>query len=262
MTLPSERRRHRVRSRLALASLCAVSFVGSSVLVACGGNSATKEKPLTDDQVQLVANAFFRNHEAGGITFALSTVAVGGGTITMQGTVDFKNLTGQARIVGGASPNPVTGVMWGGSTVLERRPTLDGAIANLGYPGVIFVARPIDTQARRLDGLLSVVMGLATAQPENAVLVRQREGSAYLRDDELRGTKVEVLRFGERLILWVDPLTGDLLRFEGTNTQRTFPIIVDIIDRGPVTIPAPLTRVVVSAGDLGDDYLAWAPQSP
>lgn len=230
--------------------------------VACS-KPAMGEQPLTEEQVQLISGAFYRNHTSGGISFALSTVRdSGSGTLTIQGDVDYVNLVGHAAVAGGTDPYPVAEVFWGGNTVLENRPMLWNQLAALGYDGVRYIARDRDVKSRRLDILLQTVMGMATSQPENAVLVRQREGSAFVRNDELRGVKVQVLRFGDRLTLWIDPATGDLLRFEGTNSQRTFPIVIDVLSRGARTIETPFASQVVSAAKLGDTYLQWAPQSP
>jgi hypothetical protein len=93
-----------------------------------------------------------------------------------------------------------------------------------------------------------VVTGLATARPENAVLIQQEEGTTFLRRDTLRGREVEVVRFGERSIYWIDPLSGRMLRFEGNNSAGTLPVVVDfgqeIADQ--VLLPAPAE--VVSIG--------------
>lgn len=247
--------------RVVLGALAVAATV--SLLGGCGGSDKTGEAPLNDDQVQLIANTLYRNHAAGGITFSLATVGdTGSGTVTIQGDVDFTNLVGRAMVNGGAGPNPVTEVYWGGVTVLESRPSLWPYLADKGYENARYVARDGDTKARRLDVLLQTVMSMGMEQPENAVLVRQREGSAYLRDDELRGTKVQVLRFGDRLIMWIDPLTGDLLRFEGTNTERTFPIVIDVLSRGPRTVEGPAAIAVVPASALGEEYLQLTPKSP
>ena len=239
-----------------------VILVSITSLVSCGGDGA-KEKPLSEKQVQLISNVLYRNHAAGGITFMLSTPReTGGGTVTMQGEVDFENLLGHAVVLGGANPNPVNEVFWGRNVVLERRPMLDVVLTEKGFPTARYVARPVDVESRRLDVLISTLMGMGMEQPENAVLIRQKEGSAHVRDDELRGTKVEVLRYGDRLTMWIDPLTGDLMRFEGTNSRRTFPIIIDILRIGKVRIADPLQAEVIDAAQLGDDFTSWAPQSP
>lgn len=231
-------------------------------LAACGG-STDGERPLSEEQVQLIANAFYRNHAAGGMSFALSAMRdAGGGTLSIQGDVDFTNLIGHAAVSGGADPYPVAEVFWGGNAVLENRPLLREPLAALGHDGARYIARARDVTARRLDALLQTVMGMATAQPENAVLVRQREGSAFVRTDELRGIEVQVLRFGDRLTLWIDPATGDLMRFEGTNAARNFPIIIDVLSRGARNIQLPFDAQVVEVSKLGDNYLQWAPQSP
>lgn len=245
-----------------LAIVVAITVATGSLLGSCGGGE-TGEAPLNEDQVQLIANALYRNHAAGGISFSLATVAdTGSGTVTLQGEVDFANLTGRAVVAGGADPHPVTEVFWGGNAVLENRPSLWPYLADKGHENARLVARERDPGSRRLDVLLQTLMSMGMEQPENAVLVRQREGSAYLRDDELRGTKVQVLRFGDRLIMWIDPLTGDLLRFEGTNTARTFPIVIDLLSRGPRKVEGPSAELVVPEAVLGADYLQLTPRSP
>lgn len=231
------------------------------VPAACGGGPT--EKPLSEEQVQLLANVLYKNHSAGGIKFLLSTPNdTGSGTVALQGEVDFVNLTGHAVVAGGAEPNPVTEVFWGRNVVLERRPTLDVVLGEIGYPMGRFVARPIDLKKRRLDVLISTVMGMGMEQPDNAVLIRQREGSAFVRNDTLRDTKVQVLRYGDRLTMWIDPTTGNLLRFEGTNSQKNFPVIIDILSAGKVAINGPVSKVVVDGTKLGGDYETWAPRSP
>lgn len=235
--------------------------VASLLVTSCG--SGPTEKPLSEEQVQLIANAMYKNHSAGGISFLLSTPSdSGSGTVALQGEVDFVSLLGHAVVAGGATPNPVTEVFWGKNAVVERRPTLDVILSEIGHPMARFIARPIDMKNRRLDVLISTVMGMGMEQPDNAVLIRQREGSAYVRDDILRDTKVQVLRYGDRLTLWIDPTTGNLLRFEGTNSQRNFPVVIDILSIGKAAIKFPVRDAVVDVTTLGTDFAAWAPRSP
>lgn len=240
----------------------AVAGAAAVLLTGCGGNAET-ERPLAEEEVQLLSNVLWRNHSAGGMEFVLTSRAGGsGGTVTIAGAWSFTDQVGCARVEGGAPPHPVTETCWGGDTVLERRPTLDAVLAEAGQPGARFVARPADVTARRLDVLLRTVSALGTEQPENAVLIRQTPGTAFLRSDTLRDTEVIVLRYGERLLWWIDPATGNLLRFEGVDSGGTTPVVVDIVGLGRPTITGPAESEVLKVGTLGPRWLDWAPRSP
>lgn len=250
----------RASGRTALVSVVAVL---TSVIAGCGGGETSKERPLTEDEVQLLANVLYRNHRAGGIEFVLSSKRdAGGGTLTIRGAWSFADQGGCAYVDGGSPPNPVTEVCWAGSSVIERRPSLDDDLAALGLTGVGFVARPVDFERRRLDVLLKTVTSLGTEQPENAVLIRQSAGSAFIRNDTLRGVDVVVLRYGDRLLWWIDPATGDLLRFEGRDEAATTPVIIDVTSIGSFAIDGPGESAVASVEELGAKYLEWAPSSP
>jgi hypothetical protein len=90
-----------------------------------------------------------------------------------------------------------------------------------------------------LDQVLAIITGLASEQAENAQLVLQKEGSAYLRHDVLRGKQVAVLRYGNQSIFWIDTETQKCLRFEGINQLGNQPIVIDFIQHGPQAIRLP-----------------------
>ena len=245
----------RVVARTAIATLLLVTS-------ACGGNKTT-EKKITPDQIQLLATAFFNNYQARGAEFQVTSLdRPGGNTITLTGQVDFASHLGGATVVGGSGNYPVTEVFWTEGRVVERRPALDEAIAARGIKQGSYLMRSADLQHRRLDMLISIVTKLAMKTPENAQLIRQKEGTAYLRDDILRGTKVQVLRYGNNVILWIDPETGNLLRFEGRNSAGTLPVIVDILELKKFDLPGPSVQQIVDVSTRVDEFNSYAPESP
>ena len=233
------------------------------VLFACGGDSRPKESPLTDEQLVLMSTVFNNNYLDKGADFELTTVAApGGATITMKGQVDWVHLSGYASVTGGALPHPVTQAIWGKDFVLERRASAATVLeAQAGRP-IEFVARPVDVERRRLDAIIATVNAMSMKTPENVQILRQKEGSALLREDVLRGTKVLVMRYGTRVILWVDPAAQRLVRFEGNSAAGNMPIIVDVIRRLTPRIPTPKQEYVTTYDTLGGTFLQIAPTSP
>jgi hypothetical protein len=107
-------------------------------------------------------------------------------------------------------------------------------------------------QRRRIDQVIAVVTGLAATRPENAVLIQQQAGSVFLRSDTLRGTEVEVVRYGERSIYWIDPVSGRMLRFEGNNSAGTLPVVVDFGQEIADQVVPPTGAEVVDVGTKPD----------
>lgn len=189
----------------------------------------------------MLAEALYGNFEVGGATFeATASGEPGQGSFTLRGEVDWVDHGGIADVLGGSGSAPVTAVVWEQESVGERRPALDPVLLGQVPPGQAPVLmRTPDPAGRRLDQVIGVVTGLASPQRDNAQLVAQTPGSAFLRDDVLRGREVVVLRFGERSIYWLDRTTGEMLRFEGSDAQGRFPLVVDVLERGPRTVTFP-----------------------
>lgn len=240
-----------------------------AVLAACGGadSDATSTTvpgpaPLTDDQAARLAQSGFANLQSGGAMFeAYSAFLVGEPreTVSMYGEVDWAGHTGRAivRSEGGRDAS-VTEVYWTKDTVFERRPAMDALVEARGGPAQAWIARPAEPATRQLDRLIGLVAVLASEQADNALLIQQTEGSAFLRDDVLRDTPVEVLRYGTRNMHWLSQTDGLLMRFEGNSAGGTAPTIIDILERRVVELEPPPDADVVLAASLGELYDAFA----
>jgi hypothetical protein len=154
-------------------------------------------------------------------------------------------------------------VFWNDRLIGERRPDLDPLVAGgLADNEVPLLSRPPDVTNRRLDQVVAVVTGLAATQRDNAQLIAQTPGSAFIRNDVLRGRDVEVLRYGQRSIYWLDAATGEMLRFEGTDSSGRYPVVVDLYQRGPRRIDLPPGSALIDVASIADAYVALAPTSP
>lgn len=232
---------------LAIAALLVV------YLSACGRNEETNgERPLTQQEASVLAQTSFLNFDEGGALFDVNTVTQPNGPqLQLRGMVDWKTHSGSANIKVADSQSSITSVWWQKDAIFERRPSLDAKIqAMTGISRSVLVRKP-DTSRRRLDQVIGIVVGLASQQAENAQLILQTSGSAYLRSDELRGRKVDVMRYGQRSIFWIDSSTGKMWRFEGVNKLGNQPILIDIVKHDVVTIsfPAKKNWVVVEGND-------------
>ena len=164
-----------------------------------------------------------------------------GETISLEGVVDWSMARGRASVQGYSDERgQVVEIAWTVDAVAELRPALADALIARGDPPDAFVLRPIDIDNQPLDRLIALVSGLAIAQPDNAQLIVQNPGAGFVRADTLRGVDVEVLRYSSRTILWIEPASGRLLRFEGTSSTGEAPVVVDLFDVGGFTVDLPL----------------------
>ncbi len=247
--------------------ITALVAVPSVVIAGCGGDSAstptsTPERKLTRQEASLLAGALHSNYRTRGARFQAAALAgPGGGTITMVGEVDWKLHQGQAKVISDAGRDRVTEVAWDPSVTLEYRPGMVKAIQRVS-PKAVLIARPPDRDQRRLDQIIGVITALATTKRENTQLIMQRRQARFVREDTLRGTKVVLLRYGPRTVVWVNPETGQMLRFESSNKDRTAPIIVDIEPAPTVRIQPPRPEFVVSTREIAGLYGRRAQTSP
>jgi hypothetical protein len=231
-----------MRRGRALAWLLLAAMLTSACGVGEEDGPGLAVTPLTPIQASLLAQVLHRNTEEGGAAFALAARdATSGGTITLEGQVDWTRGRGRASVAGyGDADGAVVEVAWVRDAVAERRPDQAAALAARGEdPNATFFLRPVDARGNALDRLLAVVLSLATLQPDNAQLVLQNPGAGFVRADELRGVPVEVLRYSERTTYWVDAASGTLLRFEAVDSSGGSPIVIDLLELGPVSVDLP-----------------------
>ena len=251
---------------LIVAGLCAVAIAVATA--GCGGadspvsSTAAEGRALTRQEASLLAGALYRNYRTRGARFQAAALAgPGGGTITMVGDIDWKLHQGQAKVISDAGRDRVTEVAWAPSIALEYRPGMVQAIQKV-KPGAKVIARKPDRAHRRLDQIIEVITALATTKRENVQLIMQRPQARFIREDTLRDTEVVLLKYGPRTTLWVNPETGQMLRFESSNKDRTAPIVVDIQPDPKVRVRPPLPEYVVSAQEIADLYAKRAQTSP
>lgn len=201
-----------------------------------------------------MAELLYSNYTDKGASFVANTVVANGGAqVTVQGDIDWVNHQGTASVSSTSSDATLTGVIWAENVVLERRPTLDQILVGMGLAPDPLIARAPNMNSR-LDQLIGVIVGLAAEQRDNAQLILQKEGSAFLRDDVLRGRDVKVVRYGTRNIYWIDSETGRMLRLEATSEGAGLPVVVDILERKPVKVTSPDPARVVAATDISEIY--------
>ena len=223
------------------------TFVGvvavvAVVLSSCGGNGATDtSRSLNRNEAEMLAQLLYRNYEAKGAVFEMSTRSVSGsGTVTLSGLVDWENHSGVAIVNGyGTGDGVVEAIAWTPNAIAEKRPAWADRL--MGKDPQSFFVRPVAIDSQQLDRLVAVVVGLAGTQPENAQLILQNQGAQFVRTDTLRNTDAIVLRYSPKLLYWLDAQTGQMLRMEATDSTGTWPIVVDIMKTGPQTIPLPPT---------------------
>lgn len=223
----------------------------SMLITSCGSRSTeTSERALTLDEAAVLSQVTFNNFDKGGAIFEVNTVTEPGGpSLRLIGSIDWKTHSGTAEVMASVPSTTLKRVWWRDDGVLEDRPQLRSTVSLLtSVESPVLLRRP--NNEKRIDQVLAVITGLASEQPENAQLVLQRPGSAYLRRDELRGEAVHVMRYGKRSIYWVSVDSQQCLRFEGSNELGNQPIIIDFSAHGSQEIQSPpSTSWVVAEGN-------------
>ena len=216
-------------------------------LVSCGSSSKQLTRPLTQQEAANLAQSINLNYVEGGAKFTISTViAPGQGALQVSGAIDWKNHIGNARVSADVSSSTLTGIAWLRNIVAERRPSFDNQLLKFGAAQPVAIVRKPNMN-RRIDQVISIIMGLAAEQPENSQLILQKPGSVFLRDGALRGVEVQVLRYGERNVYWIAKDTGRLIRFEGSNELGNQPIVIDLSEHGPQDVSFPAKEFWIAA---------------
>lgn len=249
-----------------MKKLCLLAVVLVTGVACTNDNGSDNEPnisptPLTNEQATRLAQAGYLNLLAGGAEFEANSAFLGSQLnerVRLVGEIDWENHVGRALVSSTDRNDGVTEVYWDETTVLERRPDMDGLISSLGGPDRPWVARSPEPESRQLDRLLALVMGLAIEQPENAILLQQTEGSSFVRNDTLRTRSVEVLRYGTRNLYWLAVDDESMLRFEGNSAGGSAPTIIDFLRLGPVNVPRPPEADIVASATIPEIYSEFA----
>ena len=237
------------RSRIGILAVAALA------LVACGGDDkGASPRPLTDHEASLLANALFDNYEAGGASFQLAIQFAPGTTINLQGQIDWTAHRGtrwssaRARRRASRRCSGTTAAWSSGATgSAPCSPRLaDQASASSAGPSTLKAA----TSTRRWHSSPDS----RVEQHDNPLLIKQTEGSGFLRADELQGVPADVLRYGPLTTYWLASDDGRMLRFEGNNTPGTRPVVIELLSFGSQAIEPPPSDQIVDASEIQELY--------
>jgi hypothetical protein len=216
-----------------------------------GGADASSETPLTAAQANVLAGVLYANQQAGGASFRATVPFGSAATFVLEGTIDWRNHVGQATVVTRfSSGQPEQRV----PLLFTQTAVLDGSIrdhaeqlAPLGLDQLKWVARAPAPGDVPLDVVLALLMGMASEQRENPLLIRQ-SGAAFLRSDEVGGVAVDVYRYGERTRYWVAE-DGVIRRVEAELAVAEGTTIIDL-SPGPQQVLLPNENEVTSLDRL------------
>ena len=226
-----------------LAPALALAAAAATVLLIAGcGDSQPEATPLTREQARLLAGAQFLNYKNKGAEFEMEVGVPGTeSNFMMKGQMNWAGLVGYGVVTREGAP-PVQ-VWWREDMVIQSHPALAAVLRAADRPEVYVAHRP-NPQANPIDKAAAILMHLGSRRRENALLVRQKKGSAYLGNDDVRGTPTQILRYGEINTFWIDPRSGLMQRFAGNNSTGKSPQRVDLLTHERQVIYAPPGPVV------------------
>lgn len=226
-------------------------------MAACGADDAV-ERTVTADEAARLSDTLFANFNLGGAEFELSARMSDGAEVRMSGTIDWREHSGRATVdVTGTPDSLVTEVIWGGDVVVERIPRLTDLLASRGRPQAVWFARPPEPEQRHIDSMIEILTALASEQRENAVLIEQEPGTAWLRSDTTSGDElpVDVFSYGGINRYWLSEADVLMLRFEGNNASGTRPVLVDLREHGRKQILVPVDEQVIPVDEVVSSYV-------
>ncbi|TDT16475.1 hypothetical protein BDK89_2065 [Ilumatobacter fluminis] len=235
------------------------------VLAACGGDQPEDqieldddEREITDDEAARLAETLVTNRELGGADFQITSRLPNGDTATLEGEVDWADLSGRGTVTTSAGPAAVAEVVWTETDVYERIPDLTDLAAQVG-DDIDWVSRRPDPDGRDIDAMIEVLLGLSAQDVDNAVLIQQEPGTAHLRTDEVasQGVAVDVFRYGTGTILWLEQDGTTMWRFESLSNDR--PLVADLFAHGERTIEIPDAVPAESVAELYDAAVGLDP---
>lgn len=212
--------------------------------------------PLGRADRDRLALALFRNYQGVGATFVADVDYAEDYAVSLRGSVDWRDHTGQVTVRTEGSPStegaPSTEVLaFTEDTVFE--PATDAQVqeaVSLGRPKVSWVARPPDL-SRPIDQLITLLVSLASTRPENPELLSQQD-LVFDRRATVGETAVIVYR-SARAQYWVAEQSGLLVRLVGNLEGFRGEVAFSFADHGPVDIELPedtdvIGREVLSTG--------------
>jgi len=215
--------------------------------------TADGERPLTLAEADLLAACLFKNYDVGGATFELSaTFTISGDTLALAGSIDWKQHIGSATVTATGAEAGVTGVFWAEQEVLESRVGLDRVLSDAGFPAGQWVSRRPDPTGRQIDGLLGLVLGLASEQRDNPQLVQQTETALFVRTDTVRDQPVSVMRY-DGSEFWLDA-TGTILRYNATTSDGNRPVTIDFLTLAVQEVSPPQANTVIPYENVSVAY--------
>ena len=234
-----------------------LAVAGLVLLAACGGNQPEDEieldddeREITDEEAARLAETLVNNRELGGADFRVTARLPNGATLTMEGEVDWADRSGRAAVDTSEGAAAVAEVVWTETDVYERVPDLTDLAAQSGR-AVDWVSRRPDPDGRDIDAVIEVLLGLSAEELDDAAVLQQEPGTAYLRADTVatQGVDVDVVRYGTGTILWIEQDGTTMWRFESLSNDR--PLVADLFDHGSRTIEVP---DAVPAGSVAELY--------
>ena len=217
-------------------------------------SSAGGERRITADEAARLAEMLFADYDAKGATFELNARLPDQSTLRLAGEVDWTRHVGHAMVEATGPDRPITEIYWGPNDVLERIPALSELADQLGRPAVQFVARSGAPAQRHLDAMIGIVTGMAASERENPLLLQQNDSLRWLRSDTVRGVAVDVFRFGDRSVYWLEQGGTALYRFEGNMANGQRPVVIDLLTRGAQDVRGPLATDVVQIALVQELY--------
>jgi hypothetical protein len=217
-------------------TLLAFAMVGLIATGCSSANTAASDKgprPVTSEEAARLATMRVKNYEEVGTGFH-AVIQSAQGAVTLNGDVDFHNLTGYAEVSDGNGQSYT--LQWNGGSLLawpsKGRPTEPPSAIPTGAPR----ERALSPSTVNVDAVLTILLGLGESRPDNAKEVQQ-DGARWLRTATIDGTKVDVMQgpsaqgsghgSNTSLDFWVDA-SGQLRRVDIYLSGSKTPSQVDL----------------------------------
>jgi hypothetical protein len=207
-------------ARHVLAVLALVGVVGCSA----GPDSNAEPRRVTRDESEAIASALYDNYQAETASISATIRTADGSQTIFNGVYDWKQHHGRGSL---APPyRSATTVVW----------TLD-AVA-LSSDEAVFDPWQADPAVDPVARALALITALGTKQPDNPLLIAQRDDVTFLRTDTLDNISVNVFQIGVSSRYWLTG-EGELRRFEASAKDGSL-VLIDLGERNVATPSLPV----------------------